>query len=476
MTAISSDANEVRIESHQLQRVCTARLINAGATVVFSGAAYDSRMVRPGQLFVALRGERTDGHRYLAQAVANGAACLMVEKDHPATAVYDSPIPVIEVADTLDGLGALAGWYRDQFEVPFVAITGSNGKTTTKEMVAAALSAKYDVYKTPGNLNSRIGLPISLFNMTKSATAAVCELGMSSRGEIDALAKIVRPRYAVFTNIAPAHLESLGTIEEVAAAKFELLEHLDSSGLAFFCGDDAILARQAAELGPRALTYGIAHDADLRGADLRVSEDGTRFRVDTGEDVFLPLFGRHNVYNALAALSVARQMKVDMLAAVAALAVMESADHRSRIERAGTVAVIDDTYNANPQAMEAALLALAEYPSSRRRVAVIGDMLELGSRTAVFHEHVGERVAELSLDLVVTVGELSKKIASAASAAGVPSGHQLHFDGADDCAQMVAGWSRPGDTILVKGSRGMALEKVVAALLSHYGASHKEGA
>jgi len=469
------DSPEVRIENHLLQQVCAARLVNAGATVTFCGATYDSRLVRPRQLFVALHGEHTDGHRYLTDAVARGASCLMVERNHPALADFDSPVPMIAVDNTMDGLGRLASWYRNKFEIPFVAVTGSNGKTTTKEMIAAALSARYEVYKTPGNLNSRIGLPVSLFDLGKDHTAAVCEMGMSSRGEIDALAGIVRPRYAVFTNIAPAHLEKLGTIEEVAAAKFELLDHLPDHGAAFFCADDSILATRALALGDQARTYGIANQADLRAVDLRVSSDGTRFRIDSGEDVFLPLFGRHNVYNALAALSVARQMKVDMLAAVAALAVMVPAAQRSRIETAGPVTVIDDSYNANPQAMEAALLALAEYPASRRRVAVVGDMLELGERSALFHQHVGQRVAELALDLVVAVGPLSRGIFQAAREAGLPSGHLLHFDTADDCAGMVAAWSRPGDTILVKGSRGIALEKVVAALLGRYRDSHKEG-
>lgn len=459
---------EIRIDSYVLQEVCGATLHNAGSTVAFRGAAYDSRLVKPGSLFVALKGERTDGHLYLAEACAAGAAAVLVERNHPRLAALDPNVLTMEVADTLDALGALAAWHRNRFEIPFVGITGSNGKTTTKELIAAVLGTRYSVFKTPGNMNSRIGLPASLFDLTAAATAAVCEMGMSTRGEIDALGQIVKPRYAVFTNIAPVHLEQLGTIEEVAAAKFELLRHVAENGLAFFCADDPFLSAQARRLGSRARTYGIANDADLRASDIRVEPDGTRFRLDSGEDVFLPLFGRHNVYNALAALSIAGQMKVDTLAAVAALAVFDAVAHRSRIQQIGPVTLIDDTYNANPQAMEAALLALAEFPASRRRVAVLGDMLELGPKTGVFHGQIGRRVADLSLDLTVTVGALAKGISEAARAEGLPAGHVMHFDDSSACAAMVAAWSRPGDTILLKGSRGVALEQVVEALLRHY--------
>jgi len=465
---------EIRLDAFRIAEICGGRVFPEAATVAFRGAAYDSRLVRPGNLFVALRGARTDGHRFIAAAVKAGAALVLMEKGQGATAQGEFGVPAIEVDNTLSALGKLAGWHRDRFTMPFVAVTGSNGKTTTKELTATTLSPAYRVFKTPGNLNSRIGLPISLFDLKDGFSAAVCELGMSTRGEIDLLARLVRPQYAVITNIAPVHLETLQTVEEVACAKFELLDHLGSDGTALLCADDPILADRATALGTRALTFGIHRPANLNAHNLRAVEEGTRFSIEPGLEVFLPLFGRHNVYNALAALLVAREMGVDMLPAVAALAVFRPTDHRSRIVHAGEVTIIDDAYNANPRAVEASLTALAEYPAAQRRVAVLGDMLELGTESSRYHRQIGARIAELDIDLVVTVGALAREIGSAAQAEGFDQAGLLHFDLAGTCAQNASMWSRPGDTILVKGSRGVALESVVTALQNRYEGTAKE--
>lgn len=465
---------EIRIEAFQIAEICGGLVHPETAALVFCGATYDSRLVRPGHLFVALPGARTDGHRHLGAAVKAGAALLLVKNGHGADTHAKYRVPVVEVDDTLAALGKLAGWYRERFTIPFVAVTGSNGKTTTKELAATALSPAYRVFKTPGNLNSRIGLPVSLFDLGPQFSAAVCEMGMSTRGEIDALARMVRPQYGVITNIAPAHLETLETLEEVARAKFELLNHLAPGGVALLCADDPILVARARELGARALTFGIHSPADLCARDVRSVDEGTRFSIDSDLEVFLPLFGKHNVYNALAALLVAREMGVDMLPAVAALALFRPVDHRSRIARAGTLTVIDDAYNANPRAVEAALTALAEFPAPARRVAVLGDMLELGPEAARYHRQIGARIAELHIDLVVTVGTLARQIGSAACAEGFDGAQVLHFDSAVTCAADAGSWSRADDTILVKGSRGVALESVVTTLQNNYDPNEKE--
>ena len=468
-----SASPRIEIDSYLVTTICDAAVSAPAGKIEFSGAAWDSRLVEPGNLFVALRGDRTDGHLYLRQAVERGAAVVMVERGHEA-ADPGPGVPCIQVDDTRRGLQALARWYRDRFDIPFVAVTGSNGKTTTKEMIAAALGARYRVFRTRGNLNSGIGVPISLFDLTGDMQVGVCELGMSSRGEIDLLGRIVRPHYAVFTNIAPAHLETLGSIEEVAAAKFELLEHLPADGIAFFCADDPLLRTRAQSLGSRARTYGLAADADVRATDVRTDEHGVRFRLEGGLDVVLPLFGQHNVGNALAALSVARALHVDTLAAVAALAVLPPSPHRSRVLPLERITIIDDVYNANPQATSSALESFARFPSRGRRVAVLGDMLELGEYSSSLHREVGERAAALRLDLLLTVGPQARELAAGARAAGMPPGHIQSFDDAATCAAQSGRWCRDGDVVLLKASRGVALEQVIRALEKEFGKPHKE--
>jgi UDP-N-acetylmuramoyl-tripeptide--D-alanyl-D-alanine ligase len=369
------------------------------------------------------------------------------------------------VDETTRALGRLGAWHRQRFAIPVAAVTGSNGKTTTKEMVAAVLSSRFETFKTPGNLNSEIGLPLALLQLTARHQVAVCELGMSSRGEIDRLGALTRPRGAVFTNIAPAHLEKLRTLEAVAAAKFELLEHVSADGFALFCADDPLLRQRARQFGSRSRTFGLESDADLRGFDVRVQRDGVRFRLEGGFDVALPLFGRHNVYNALAALLVAELFGVDRLAAVAALAVMEPASHRSRILEQGTLTVIDDVYNANPEAVKSALQSLVLFPASARRVAVLGDMLELGNAAEVWHDQVGAEAARLGLDALVCVGDWASELGRAAVAAGMAADSVYRYTTAQACADDVRSWCRPDDTILLKGSRGATLEQVLAALL-----------
>lgn len=457
----------ITIESYQASSICAGEWHGASTSATFSGAACDSRHVRSGNLFVAIRGERTDGHLYLDEVIKKGAALLLVEKGHPALSAADG-VPRIEVADTGRALIALAAWHRSKFDIPFVAITGSNGKTTTKEMVAAVLAARFDTFKTPGNLNSGIGVPLALFDLSAQHQVGVCELGMSSPGEIDRLGALVRPRCAVFTNIAPVHLATLRTVEEVAKAKFELLAHLPGDGVAVFCADDPVLKDAAGKLGAGSRTYGIDEEADLRAFDVRLEKEGVRFRLTSGLDVALPLFGRHNVYNALAALVVAREFQVDDLEAVAALAVMEPAAHRSRIVQRGPLTLIDDVYNANPKATFSALESLAHYPAHSRRVAVLGDMLELGEDERRWHTQVGRQAAALHLDLIVCVGELAAHLATGAREAGFPEGHLLRYPTWKECAADVAQWCREEDTVLFKGSRGAALEGVLLAVLEQF--------
>jgi UDP-N-acetylmuramoyl-tripeptide--D-alanyl-D-alanine ligase len=464
----------ISMDAFHLASVCDGEVLGATGTIAFQGAAYDSRMVEPNNLFVALEGDRTDGHRHLQQAIGSGAGLLMVERGHPVLKDLTTTVPRVEVQNVQRALLHLAGWYRSQFDLPVVAVTGSNGKTTTKEMIATALASRFEVFKTPGNLNSGIGVPIALFDLNAEHTVAVCELGMSGPGEIDRLGRLVRPHHAVFTNIAPAHLVLLQSTEEVARAKFELLSHLDPDGLAFFCVDDPILREKSVQEGARSRTYGQSELADVRGFDIRSEENGVRFTLESGEDVALSLFGEHNVNNALAALAVSKAMGVDTLAAVAALAVMAPSDHRSRIVRMGALTVIDDAYNANPSAVLSALRSLSAYPAHRRRVAVVGDMLELGSRSAEMHREVGSEAAGMGLDELVCVGREAAVLAEEAIASGMPASFVLHYNDAASCASALEEWCQKDDTVLLKGSRGVALEKILETMSRQFDDLHKE--
>lgn len=464
----------IQIDSFLVNQITGGEVVGRTDHIRFEGAAYHSSMVAKNNLFVALRGERSDGHQYLDEAVARGASVLLVEAGHPELARLNTSVMQIHVEDTLAALGALARWYRDRFDIPFVAVTGSNGKTTTKEMIATILSTRFEVFKTPGNLNSRIGLPISLFNLHDAHTVGVCEMGMSTRGEIDALGRIVRPQYAVFTNIANAHLETLKTIEEVAAAKFELLDHVPPDGIAFFSADDPFLFEKARSMGPKARTFGLSKTADFRATDVRSESTGIRFTLESGERVALPLFGRHNALNALAALLVARTLHVDTPASISALAKLEGAPHRSRINAFGRITVIDDAYNANPSATLSAVESLMEFPSAGRRVALLGDMLELGEETELMHARVGEGVAALGPDLLVTVGVRAQRIGQAAVSSGLAEARHVHFDTTSECGSAASSWCMPLDTVLIKGSRGIALEHVVDVLSTLYSSNPKE--
>ena len=464
----------IQIDSFLVEQITGGKVVGRSGQIRFKGATYHSAMVVRDNMFVALRGKRRDGHHFLEEATERGAAVLLVESGHPELAHIDSSVMQIQVKDTLVALGALARWHRDQFDIPFVAVTGSNGKTTTKEMIAAILESKFEVFKTPGNLNSRIGLPISLFDLHGAHTIGVCEMGMSTRGEIDALGRIIRPQYAVFTNIANAHLETLKTIEEVAAAKFELLDHLLPDGIAFFCADDPRLLKKARSMGPNARTYGLSGEVDLRATHVKGESTGIRFTLESGERVALPLFGRHNASNALAALLVARTLHVDTRASISALATLKSAPHRSTINRFNGLTVIDDAYNANPSATLSAVESLMEFPVAGRRVVLLGDMLELGEQSESMHAEVGERVADLMPDLLVTVGDRAKGIGEAALASGLTRSRHVHFDAASDCGSAASSWCKPRDTVLVKGSRSIALEHVVDILSTLFESNPKE--
>jgi UDP-N-acetylmuramoyl-tripeptide--D-alanyl-D-alanine ligase len=434
-----------------------------------SGISTDTRAIAPGSAFVALRGERFDGHDFLPEAARAGAACAVVAEGRAGAA--PPGIALLAVPDTLEALGGIARLHRRRFAIPVVGVTGSNGKTTTREMIAAILATRGPVLKTEGNLNNEVGVPITLLRLGPEHTAAVIEMGMNHRGEIGRLTAIAEPRVGVVTNAFPAHLEGLGTVDGVADAKGELYQGLPPDGVVVANADDPRMLRRARKSGRRVLTFsgGRDREADVVVLDV-LSQDpqGIRFLLGIGTkelEVRLPLVGEHNAANAAAAAAVALALGCSDREIVRGLADVRPVGRRLRIERlASGVLLVDDCYNANPASMKAALRTLRQLAGAGRALAALGDMLELGTAEGELHRELGRDAAAAGLDLLATFGPRTRLSHEAALAAGLAPASAFHTEDPLALADFVRERLLPGDALLVKGSRGMKLERLVEAL------------
>ena len=428
------------------------------------GAAVDSRLVTPDCLFVALPGDRTDGHRHLPEAVARGAAALLVTRPIDAAASLGD-VSVVRVADATASLGAVAAAWRRRFDPLVVGITGSIAKTSTKEAVAAVLATTFHTLKSAGNQNNEIGLPLTVLRLGSGHDAAVLEMGMYVGGEIADLAEIGLPTIGVVTAVQAVHLSRIGTLEAIERAKGELIEALPSHGTAVLNADDPIVDRMDRLTRARVLRYGFAEAADVR-ADRVVSAGlaGMRFRLGTpagSTDVAIPTLGRLSVHNALAAAAVGLAAGLPLDRIVTGLENGWSAPHRTEIVRLRGATVIDDSYNASPGSVVAALDLLAGLPG--RRVAVLGEMLELGPGHDAGHLAVGEAAAGVA-ELVIVVGHDARGIIDGAVAAGLDPARIHHAVDAETALDALRPRLRDDDTILVKASRGVGLDRLVDAL------------
>jgi UDP-N-acetylmuramoyl-tripeptide--D-alanyl-D-alanine ligase len=432
---------------------------------VFAGCAIDSRTLEPGDLFVPLPGTRADGHDFIASALEGAASGSLIQRDRPVPpAAAARKKPVIRVDDPLRALQALGRWCRDMAGIPVVAITGSNGKTTTKEMIAAVLATSRLVHKNVGNLNNHIGVPLTLTRLRPEHEALVIEMGMSARGEIRDLAAMASPTIGVLTNASAAHLESLGSVEEVARAKSELAEALPTQGLLVINADDPLLWPMNRERLLRKTSYALDNpDADIRPRRVQVDPSGsTRFTLEDGSEGTLALLGLHNVRNALAAVAVGDELQVRRPAALAALAALRPAKHRLEVVRSRGITVLDDAYNANPASMAAALALLGSLEAGGERRAVLADMLELGPESEALHERAGRAVPAGAW--LYAAGTFAEALERGARAAGVPAARIRRFEDVEAMAAAVFAEANEGDLVLVKASRGMRLERVVQAL------------
>ncbi len=425
-------------------------VLRSGASA-FTGVSIDSRSINPGELFIAIRGERFDGHDFITASLTGSGA--IVERP-PAERPEGKTI--ILVGSTLTALQDIARHLRRKFDVPVVGVTGTNGKTTTKELIAAVLGRRHKVLRTTGNLNNHIGLPLCIANMAGDETAMVLEMGSNAEGDIRLLCGVGLPGYAVVTNVGPAHLEGFGSIETVRKTDLEILEYAKT---VVINADDRFLMEGLKGFSGKTITYGIGHEADVMARDIAEGDSGAAFRLcfrDGGDiAIRLSIPGRFNVYNALAASAIGAELGMGKDDIRRGLEPFSGVPLRMEIRHVMGATVISDVYNANPASMEAALQELVRLRKGRA-IAVLGDMLELGSHSVAAHERLIGRLVEEGVGVLIAVGGEMRR-----AAAGF-SGTAYLAENSDTARDILLGISREGDTILVKGSRGMRMERVLA--------------
>ena len=447
----------MEISLAEVRQATNAEWLGAAAALASraTGWSIDSRTTAPGDVFFAIRGERFDGHAFAQTALERGALAAVVSEMVEGR-------PLLRVADTLDALQSLAHWARRRWAKPVVAITGSAGKTSTKDIVSELLGVRLRVAKTIGNLNNHLGLPLTLLRIPDDAEVAVVEMGMNHTGEIRRLAALAEPAIGVVTNVGYAHVESFDSIEGVAAAKRELIESLPSEGVAILNADDALVREFRRVHSGRTLTYGFAEDADIRADELELRSDGAAFTVQ-GVRFESRLTGRHNVSNMLAGLAVASLFDIpfsELTEVVAALAPGKMRGVRSYWRG---IKILNDSYNSNPEAACRMIDVLRAEPATRR-IAVLGEMLELGSMSETLHRQVGRYAAQAGIDALVGIRGAAAFLVDEAKRGGMSGRQVFFFEEPESAGAFLREWAQPGDAILFKGSRGTQVEKALATM------------
>ncbi|RUT36382.1 UDP-N-acetylmuramoyl-tripeptide--D-alanyl-D-alanine ligase [Paenibacillus zeisoli] len=454
----------------QIAEMCGGKLVHAEhAEVVAAGVITDSRKITPGCLFVPLVGEQFDGHSFAAEAIEQSAAAILWQKDHGTPPEG----PVILVEDTLQALQHLSKAYLTETKARVIGITGSNGKTTTKDIVASLLATTYKVHKTNGNFNNHIGLPLTILSMPEDSEIAILEMGMSARYEIEFLSKLAEPETAMITNIGESHLLQLGSREEIARAKVEILAGMKPGGLLVYNGDEPLIPMVLQEPDTRKpdnlklSTYGVNSTNDDYPTGMMFQSGGTVFTSYSGHSdtaYRIPLLGEHNVINALGAITVARHYGVTEANIVEGLEQLELTSMRiEMIEGVSGIAILNDAYNASPTSVKAAIGVLEKMKGYRRKVAVLGDMLELGGLEERYHEEIGQFITPDKVDLLYTYGPLGSKIAQGA-ASNLPDKHIHAYTDKTELIRALIQELTPKDVVLIKASRGMKLEEVAQAI------------
>ena len=447
----------------EILQATQGNLIQGNPNTVITHVSTDSRTLKEDDLFVALVGETFDGHNFLEDVCEQGAIGAVVSK--PVTDLCRSALPtVIEVSDTLVALGAIANCHRRKFDLPIVAITGSNGKTTTKDITSAVLAQRFSVFKSEKSYNNQIGIPTRLMQLNEGAEIAVLEVGTSWPGEIERLSQITAPTLGVITNIGPAHLELLGSIEGVAEEKGALLTHVEH---AILNADDPMTPTLAGRVCGQITTFGWQNEANISADEIQIDNFGKptfTLKIDGNEveRVHLPCLGKHNVYNALAAAAVGLWAGLTPTEICAGLEYFQLADMRMQPIVHNDLRIINDAYNSNPESLKSALTFLSDIETTGKRIAILGDMLELGEHSYALHLKVGQAVPA-NIDLLITVGPHSVAIAEGAEGTVRAV---ISCDTPKQAAQQLTKYAQPGDAVLIKGSRGLKLEQVLEELMA----------
>ncbi len=432
----------------------------------------NSKEVESGALFVPIIGERVDGHNYIDSALENGAAAVFTSREGT---IFIKGKAYIQVKDTLEALQALASYYRDKFDLPIIGVTGSVGKTTTKEMISTVLEQKYKVLKTSGNMNSQVGVPLMMFQIQKEHEIAVIEMGMSEFGEMEKLASIVKPDVGVMTNIGVSHIAQLKTQENIRSEKLNMIKEFKEDAILYVNGDDVLLAdipKHRASLGHPILenisvcTYGINNHCDYQGSQVRTIGNETHFLYGAAQDnreITLGVLGIHNVYNALVALAIGERYQVTYEMANKALGDYRPIAMRGQIQEIDGMLLIDDTYNASPDSMKSSIAMLLDLPNRKRRIAVLADVRELGELSYECHYGVGEYIAGKNVDLVVTIGMEAKAIAQAINNNDKEM-LTISVDTNQEAILYLREFLKSGDGVIIKGSRGMHTEEVLEGI------------
>ncbi len=450
-------------------------LLSGQETRIFRGVSINSRAVEAEHLFFCIQGPRFDGHDFIQQALKKNVAGIILSDKEKLPASFsqakDSDQPfIIRVKDTLTALQNLARFHRSRLSIKVVGVTGTNGKSTTKEMIAAIAETTFKTLKTRGNLNNHIGLPLNVLELDASHQVAVLEMGMSAAGEIRQLAQIAQPDIGLITNISEGHLVQLKTVKNVQAAKGELFESLDEKATAIVNADDPLVLELANSLRAKKITFGIHNPADVKADTIQArSNDGYDFNVALFEDRFsvsLPFLGYCNIYNALAAIAAGHSLGIKPEAMQAGLSNCKLLSQRYEIFKHNSMTIINDAYNANPQSMRQALSTLTEFQSKGRRFFVIGDMLELGELSETAHTHLGKEIAGQPVDVLVAVGELASLAAKSARDEGMDENHVLTLKNKKEASDYLKENARSGDCLLFKGSRGAGMEEVIQQLIA----------
>ena len=455
----------------EVLKATRGKLLQGEGNTSFQGISTDSRTVTEGELFIALKGSRFDGHHYVLEALEKKAGGVVIEEEKVGDIRWNGyrAKAVIAVKDTLFALGNIALDWRRKYRTPLVALTGSNGKTTTKEMIAACLETTFPILKTKGNLNNLIGLPLTLLTLTERERVVVLEMGMNVPGEIRRLTEIAEPDVGLITNIQKVHLEGMESLERLKEEKGELFRKMRRDGTILVNQDDPRVVELASDYPGQKITFGIEHPAEVMAKEIRLGgAEGTFFTlILEGEamEIHLRLLGRHFIPNALSAIAVACLFGVEVKQVKEALENFQSIPMRMEIvPLKGGKTLINDAYNANPHSMGLALETLVEAKGEGRAIAVLGDMLELGNFTKEAHEQLGEKVSELSIDFLLALGEEAPIVVESAIRHGFPLERVRVVESHSEAISILKQMIQNGDWILVKGSRRMAMEKIVEGL------------